>query len=230
MNFLKLNLLWTCVFYGFGLFLCLLASGSAVFASDEKQQETHTGIYVKKNLGDGLDAFIDGHVKSIGFFEQAYSRKLELGGKLDLSKRISLRGSLKGIDILGSTGWNRYYVPGVGATIEWTPSRLEVDFRNLLEFWDLIGDGATRLRVRQRIRLSSPMTIGDLRIKPYISEEYLSAINSNDQFVWNRVSAGNSLYLGDRIRLDSYYIWQRKKDPPEWENAHAAGAKIRFYF
>ena len=229
-HFLKLNLLRNCAFYGFGVFLCLAASAADVLGSNDTEHETYLGVSLDKELGSGFEAFVDGQIKSRGLLETEYFRKVEVGGTMELSERISLRGSFKGIDLLGTSGWHRYYVPGVGATIEWKPSRLEVDFRNIMEFWHIIGDGAVELRIKQRIRLSAPSKIGDLEIKPYVSEEYLSAINTNDHLIWNRVSAGNSFYLGDRITLDVFYIWQRKNGSLEWRNAHVAGGKIRFSF
>lgn len=200
----------------------------AVLLAEETETETYMGIGVGKDLGSGRELFIDGMVKQRGLLESDYLRKIEAGGEFDISKRISIRGSLKGLDLLGPYGWNRYYVPGVGASLKFYPSRFEVDFRNIFELWNVLGDRATEVRLRQRLKVSYPLKLRSLRIKPYLSEEYLASINSNDHLVWNRVSAGNSFYLGKFITLDTFYIWQKKNGSLEWKDAHVLGGKLRF--
>lgn len=190
------------------LFIILLVQ--AVVVAEETVNETYLGIGVGKDLGPGRAIFIDEMVKQRELMASDYLRKIEAGAEFDISKRISIRGSLKGLDLLGPYGWHRYYVPGVGASLKWYPSRFEVGFRNLFELWHVLGDGAAEVRLKQRLKVSYPLKLRSLSIKPYLSEEYLAAINSNDHLVWNRVSAGNSFYLGKLITLDAFYIWQKK--------------------
>jgi hypothetical protein len=212
----------------FLLFICVIRQGYLQAA--ESEIETNLGLDVEKDLGAGREVFINGLVKQRGFLESDYFRKIEAGGEYEVSERVSLRGSLKGLDLLGPNGWTRYYVPGIGGSLKWRPSRFEVDFRNIVEFWHLMGDGATEIRLKQRLKISSPRKLGSLRINPYLSEEYLTAINSNDHLVWNRVSGGNSFYLGKYITLETYYIWQKKNGSLEWKDAHVLGSKLKFSF
>lgn len=215
---------------GLLLLLCLAPYTSEALASEETEHETYLGISLDKGLSPDLEVFVDGQIKSRGMLETEYFRKLELGGEMDLSERLTLRGSFKGIDLRGASGWHRYYVPGVGASLRWEPSRLEIDFRNIVEFWHMIGDGAMELRLKQRIRLSYPMKIRDMEMAPYLSEEYLATLNSSDHLIWNRVSAGNSFYLGEWITLNAFYIWQKKNGSLEWKDAHVAGLKLGISF
>ncbi len=212
----------------FFLLICFLLQG--VMQAGDSEIETNLGLDAEKDLGSGREIFISGQLKQRGFLGSDYFRKIEAGGEYEVSERISLRGSLKGLDLLGPSGWHRYYVPGVGMSLKWHPSRYEVDFRNLFEFWNISGENPAEIRLKQRLKVSTYMHLGSLRIKPYLSEEYLSTINSNDHLVWNRVSGGNSFYLGKYITLDTYYIWQKKNGSLEWQDAHVLGSKLKFSF
>jgi len=211
------------------LLLIIFVVQSSLLA-EEIETESYLGIGVEKDLGSGIDIFIDGLMKQRGLMESVYFRKIEAGGEFDISERISIRGSLKGLDLKGPYGWHRYYVPGVGASLNWYPSRFEVSFRNLLELWHVLGDGAAEVRLKQRLKVSYPLKLKSLNIEPYLSEEYLAAINSNDHLVWNRASAGNSFYLGSFVTLDVFYIWQKKNGSLEWKDAHVLGGKLKFSF
>jgi hypothetical protein len=134
------------------------------------------------------------------------------------------------MNILDSDGWSSRYIPGIAATIKWRPSRLEIDLRNTLELLNIIKDEDVQLRFKQKIKISSPLKFGKIRIKPYVSEEYLSSINSVDHFVRNRVSAGNTFYVGQAVSIDAYYMWQSKNGIPEWENTHVFGTKLNLSF
>jgi len=208
-------------------FVAILA-GSVL--AEDTDTETYLAIGADKDLGHGIEVFADGQVKHRGFFEDEYFRKIEVGAEYALSRRVTLRGSLKGVDLVGPSGWHLYYVPGMGASFKWRPSRFEVDFRNILEVWNIVDEKPTELRLKQRVRVASPLVLNDMKIKPYLSEEYLSALNSNDHLIWNRVTAGNSFYLGKHITLDAFYIWQKKNGSLEWQNAHVLGSKVNFSF
>lgn len=197
---------------------------------DNSEYETYMGIGVDKGMGEGIEVFVDGQIKQRGLLKSDYFRKIEVGGEFDLSERISLRGSFKGLSLSGDYGWNRYYVPVMGASFNWRPSRFEVSFRNLFEFWHMMGEGETELRIKQRLKVSYPAKIRELEIEPYLSEEYLSTLNSNDHLIWNRVSAGNSFILSSVVTLDTYYIWQKRNASPEWRDAHVLGVKVDFSF
>ena len=209
--------------------ICLLLMTSLLHGG-EVEKETYLGIGVDKEFSPGADLFLDGQIKQRGILETDYFRKLEIGGKYDYSRRLSFRGSLKGVDLLGAEGWNRYYVPGVGASLEWSPSRFEVSFRNILELWHAFDDEPSELRVKQRIKISTPFDLKSIEIEPYISEEYLAAVNSDDHLIWNRVSGGNTFNLTEIVSVDLFYIWQRKNGSLEWRNAHVVGTKLRLSF
>ncbi len=202
----------------------------ATVSAEDTNFETNSGLGVSKDLGTGAAVFIDGQFKYEGPFESNYSRRFETGGELDLSKRITLRASLKNINILDGDSWNCRYVPGVAATIKWEPSRLEVDLRNSFEVWNIMEEGDVQFRLKQKIKVAAPLKLKDTRIKPYLSEEYMAAINSSDHFVRNRISAGSTFYLGKDVSIDVYYMWQRKNGVPEWEDTNILGTKLSLSF
>ena len=214
----------------FLLLLFIICMVQAIVSAEDTNFETNAGLGVSKGLGTGAEVFIDGQYKYEGPFESNFFRRFEAGGELDISKRISLRASLKNISILDGNSWNCQYVPGVAATIKWKPSRLEVDLRNTFEVWNIMEEGDVQFRLKQRIKVAAPLKLKDTGIKPYLSEEYMAAINSNDHFVRNRISAGNTIYLGKVVSIDVYYMWQRKNGTPEWEDTNVLGTKLSLSF
>ena len=89
-------------------------------------------------------------------------------------------------------------------------------------------EGDVQFRIKQRIKVAAPLKLKDTRMKPYLSEEYMATINSNDHFVRNRISAGNTFYLGKVVSIDVYYMWQRKNGAPEWEDTNVLGTNSVF--
>ena len=212
------------------IFFLTLFLPSICLRGEGIEKETYTGIGLEKDFGGGFEGFVDGMLKHRGLFESEYFRKIEVGGEYEVSNRLSVRGSVKGLDLLGDLGWNRYYVPGVGASLKWYPSRFEVDFRNILEFWHALDDQSLEVRLKQRLKISTPIMLKDFRVKPYLSEEYLAALNSTDHLIWNRITAGNTFYLPKGISLDAFYLWQKKNGSLEWKDAHVLGCKVKFSF
>ena len=84
--------------------------------------------------------------------------------------------------------------------------------------------------MKQRIKIATPFLLKDFRIKPYLSEEYLAALNATDHLIWNRITAGNTFYLPKGISLDTFYLWQKKNGSLEWKDAHVMGCKVKFSF
>lgn len=212
----------------FLLFIICMVQG--VVSAEDTSFETNAGLGVKKDLGTTAAFFIDGQYKYEGPFESNYFRRFEAGGELDISERISLRASLKNINVLDDDSWNCRYVPGFSASISWEPSRLEIDLRNTFEIWNILEEEDVQFRIKQKIKVASPLKLQGTRIKPYLSEEYMAAINSNDHFVRNRVAAGNTIYLGKVVSIDVFYMWQRKNGTPEWEDTHILGTKLSLSF
>lgn len=209
-----------------GLFFIFAVS--SLLGADNWENETHFGVGVDQAIGEVAELFFEGQIKNQGMLRSPFFRKIEAGSEFELSDRISLRGSLKSLDLSGPGGWNRYYVPVGGGSLYWYPSSIEIDLRNLFEFWHLLGDGRTQVRLKQRIRVTFPVKLGKTRIEPYISEEYQTALNSNNHLIWNRVSGGNSFYFGKALRVDAFYIWQRRNGSLDWKDAHVLGCKLNF--
>ena len=212
------------------LLLLIVSMMQASVSAGDADFETNAGVGISKDLSTGSSVFIDGQYKYEGPFESNYFRRFEAGGDLDISERISLRGSLKNINILESDGWDSRFVPGIAATIKWKPSRLEVDLRNTLELWNIIKEGDFQFRFKQKLKIAAPLKIGDIRIKPYVSDEYLASVNSNDHLIRNRFSAGNTFYVGKVVSIDTFYMWQSKNAIPEWEDTHILGTKLSLSF
>jgi Protein of unknown function (DUF2490) len=201
----------------------------AIFGEDT-EFETNTGVSFEKGLGEGTDAFFDAQIKHKGFYDFNYFRRFEAGGDFDISERIGVRASVKSISILDADTWELRYAPGVGVTFKWRPSRYEIDLRNTFELWNVFNDHDLMLRFKQRIKVSTPVQLKDLEMKLYASEEYLLATNSDSRLVRNRVSAGNTFYLGSSFSINTYYMWQSKNGSMEWTDSHILGTKLNFSF
>lgn len=213
------------------IFLILIISMvPASVSAEDADFETSAGVGISKDLGTESSVFFDGQLKYEGPFESNYFRRFEAGGDWDISERISLRGSVKNINILDSEGWDSRYVPGIAATVGWRPSRLEIDLRNTLEFWNIIKKEDFQLRFKQRIKISSPLKFREFKMEPYVSEEYMATINSNDHFIRNRVTAGNTFDAGQAVSIDVYYMWQSRNGIFEWDDTHIIGTKLSLSF
>lgn len=91
-------------------------------------------------------------------------------------------------------------------------------------------DDSESWRYRNQVTITPPVTFTPWQIQPYVSDEIFVNFDSRD-FCQQRLYGGLYLPLGDKIRLDLFYLWKLdEQDDHSWRDTNVVGSYLYFLF
>ncbi len=84
-------------------------------------------------------------------------------------------------------------------------------------------------RYRNRLTITSPMTLTPWKILPYVAEEIF--VNFDEEgFNQQRLYAGFFVPLHQQIRLELFYLWKLDEEGDEWHDTNVIGSWVYVQF
>jgi hypothetical protein len=101
--------------------------------------------------------------------------------------------------------------------------------RSRLAFRDIDGEDPI-WRFRHKLRLTWPVPLTALQIRPYVADEIFYYFNA-ERFNGHRLQAGLFVPLHEKVRLELFYFWHiHKEDDNDWSDVNVIGTFFRFKF
>ncbi|MDT8301474.1 MAG: DUF2490 domain-containing protein [Sedimentisphaerales bacterium] len=84
-------------------------------------------------------------------------------------------------------------------------------------------------RYRNKITLKLPFVLTDLKLQPYIADEFFITLN-DDNIDRNRLYFGLPFKLSENFKTDLFYLWQSSRSSREWKDISVIGVYLKFNF
>ncbi|MHC4758156.1 MAG: DUF2490 domain-containing protein [Planctomycetota bacterium] len=104
--------------------------------------------------------------------------------------------------------------------VQWS-NRCRIEYRMIdkqVEFW----------RYRNKFGLKFPELWKDSKLQPYVADEVFFAMDGRG-YTKNRVYAGLTRPLGEKVKGDIYYLWERR-DIAVLDDLHVLGLRFTYAF
>jgi hypothetical protein len=111
--------------------------------------------------------------------------------------------------------------PRAGATLKGEWEKFDFSNRNRIEY-RIREDAPDGWRYRNLLRIVAPPILEGGHVRPYLEDEVFYDFNDS-RISENRLAAGLTFRLWDRLSCDLCYRWQEQQKSDDWQTAHVFG-------
>lgn len=129
----------------------------------------------------------------------------------------------------GKKSWTYENIPNLNGTLKFDLFGFKFSDRNRLEFRD-IENKKDNWRYRNLLKAKIPMTIGKVKVEPYVADETFFDLSRHCEFNRNRMYSGLEFVIFGGFTVDLHYILQTTKGSGRWTDYNILGSKIKLAF
>ena len=127
-----------------------------------------------------------------------------------------------------SSGWKQENRPHLNAAVKWKMGDVSLSNRARFEYRNR-EDAENYWRYRNKFTIKFPFKLTKLNMQPYIADEIFYDFNE-ETLNRNRVYAGVGFEIFDNLKAEIYYLLESNERSKDWNDTHALGTKLKFYF
>lgn len=208
----------------FLIILLVFVFYESVFAEDDWQ--SWNGFSVKKKLNETVNLIwlpslrLKDDVSEVFYWESNQGLLFNINEHLDIATQYRFNTTQK-----TNGDWIKEHRVELEPTVKWKMGDFQFSDRNRIAY--RIVDGKEKWRYRNRIKLGKTVSMKNIEITPFASNEFFYDFDQN-KYNQNRAAAGFSKKITKNAGLEIYYMYQSIKSGENWHGVNIIGTTISF--
>ena len=216
----------------------ILLSGIATLNAADVDTQSRLGTGATFDVGGGFRVDIATEQRFNDDLGLYYYGEYDIGLNYKVNDWLSIAPTFRMAETRKSAkvDWIHEYRPMLNVSLSHTIAGWKFEDRTRFESrnYDSPSNAKSITRFRNRLKISSPWKLTDLKINPYASAEIFQDCNGEKTALQNyEVAVGISAALGKTTSLDAYYMAEFKEDAKKGatpQTANIIGAAVKFKF